>query len=77
MKEVIILNFSHSNNQDEEVLKRLEELENKFDKDDEKKGVIKKLIDNFKALEVSGPETDPKKIKKDLIPVILELLSWL
>lgn len=77
MKEVIILNFSHSNNQDEEVLKRLEELENKFDKDDEKKGVIKKLIDNFKALEVSGPETDPKKIKKDLIPVILELLSLL
>lgn len=53
MEGIIILNFSHSNNEDEEVLKKLEELENKFDKDDEKKGVIKKLIDNFKALEVS------------------------
>ncbi|NFH66799.1 hypothetical protein FDC45_15320 [Clostridium botulinum] len=51
-------------------------MENRFDKDDEKKSVIKKLIDNFKALEVSGPETDPKKIRKDLIPVILEILSW-
>lgn len=61
------MNFSHSNNQDEEVLKRLEELENKFDKDDEKKGVIKKLIDNFNSLEVSGAETDPKKIIKELI----------
>lgn len=76
MKEVIILNFSDSNNQDEEVLKKLEELENRFDKNDEKKSVIKKLIDNFKALEVSGPETDPKKIRKDLIPAILEILSW-
>ncbi|RUT60620.1 hypothetical protein C1149_20760 [Clostridium botulinum] len=35
-----------------------------------------KLIDNFKALEVSGPESDPKKIRKDLIPAILEILSW-
>lgn len=76
MKEVIILNFSDSNNQDEEVLKKLEELENRFDKNDEKKSVIKKLIDNFKVLEVSGPETDPKKIRKDLIPAILEILSW-
>ncbi|EPY2273566.1 hypothetical protein ACXAUS_002432 [Clostridium sporogenes] len=72
------MNFSHNdNNQDKEVLKKLEELENKFDEDDEKKGVIKKLIDDFKALEVSGPETDIKKIKKDLIPAIMELLSWL
>ncbi len=77
MEEVIILNFSHSNNQDEEVLKRLEELENKFDKDSDKKDVIKKLIDNLKALEVSGPETDIKNIKKALIPAIMELLSWL
>ncbi|ACA55993.1 hypothetical protein ACLD43_00150 [Clostridium botulinum] len=76
MEEVIIFNFSHSNNEDEKVLKKLKELENRFDKDDEKKSVIKKLIDNFKALEVSGPETDPKKIRKDLIPVILEILSW-
>lgn len=76
MEEVIILNFSHSNNEDEKVLKKLKELENRFDKDDEKKSVIKKLIDNFKALEVSGPETNPKKIRKDLIPVILEILSW-
>lgn len=37
MEEVIILNFSDSNNQDEEVLKKLEELENRFDKNDEKK----------------------------------------
>lgn len=73
MEEVIILNFSHSNNQDEEVLKRLEELENKFDKDSDKKDVIKKLTDNFKALEVSGPETDIKKIMKDLILAILYL----
>ncbi|AUN00921.1 hypothetical protein CF060_10165 [Clostridium botulinum] len=51
-------------------------MENKFDEDDEKKCVIKLLIDNFKALEVSGPETDPKKIRKDLIPAILEILSW-
>ncbi|ENK0839575.1 hypothetical protein AB2Z22_002955 [Clostridium botulinum] len=71
------MNFSHSNNQDEEVLKRLEELENKFDKDSDKKDVIKKLIDNLKALEVSGPETDIKNIKKALIPAIMELLSWL
>lgn len=77
MEEVIILNFSDSNNQDEEVLKKLEELENRFDKDDEKKSVIKKLINNFKTLEVSGPETDPKKIRKDLIPAILEILSWI
>lgn len=77
MEEVIILNFSDSNNQDEEVLKKLEELENRFDKDDEKKSVIKKLINNFKALEVSGPETDPEKIRKDLIPAILEILSWI
>ncbi len=76
MEEVIILNFSHNNNEDEEILKKLEELENRFDKDDEKKSVIKKLIDNFKALEVSGPESDPKKIRKDLIPAILEILSW-
>ncbi|MHB9943160.1 hypothetical protein CF065_16430 [Clostridium sporogenes] len=67
------MNFSHSNNQDEEVLKRLEELENKFDKDSDKKDVIKKLTDNFKALEVSGPETDIKKIMKDLILAILYL----
>ncbi|MGO5066162.1 MULTISPECIES: hypothetical protein [unclassified Clostridium] len=65
-----------SNNGNEEVLKKLKELENKFDKDDEKKGVIKKLIDNFKSLEVSGPETDPKKIIKELIPAILEILYW-
>ncbi|ABS40151.1 hypothetical protein [Clostridium botulinum] len=71
------MNFSDSNNQDEEVLKKLEELENRFDKDDEKKSVIKKLINNFKALEVSGPETDPEKIRKDLIPAILEILSWI
>ncbi|APQ98121.1 hypothetical protein [Clostridium botulinum] len=70
------MNFSDSNNQDEEVLKKLEELENRFNKDDEKKSVIKKIIDNFKALEVSGAETDPKKIRKDLIPPILEILSW-
>ncbi|AVP62707.1 hypothetical protein C3B64_16355 [Clostridium botulinum] len=38
---------------------------------------MKKLIDNLKALEVSGTETDIKKIKKDLIPAIMELLSWL
>lgn len=63
----------NSNNQNEEVLKKLEELENKFDKDDEKKGVIRKIIDNFKALEVSGPETDPKKIMKDLILALLYL----
>ncbi|APH17112.1 hypothetical protein NPD5_1643 [Clostridium sporogenes] len=73
------MNFSNnsSNNEDKEVLEKLEELENKFDEDDEKKCVIKKLIDNLKALEVSGPETDIKKIKKDLIPAIMELLSWL
>ncbi len=65
-----------SNNENEEVLKKLKELENKFDKDDEKKGVIKKLIDNFKSLEVSGPETDLKKIIKELIPAILEILYW-
>lgn len=78
-KGVIILNSSHnsSNDQDKEVLEKLEELENKYDKDSDKKGVIKKLIDNLKALEVSGPETDIKKIKKDLIPAIIELLSWL
>ncbi|MBE1304783.1 hypothetical protein G4W71_12295 [Clostridium botulinum] len=70
------MNFSDSNNQDEEVLKKLEELENRFNKDDRKKSVIKKLIDNFKTLEVSGPETNPKKIRKDLIPAILEILSW-
>ncbi|MBN3361423.1 hypothetical protein CF064_04390 [Clostridium botulinum] len=51
-------------------------MENRFNKDDEKKSVIKKIIDNFKALEVSGAETDPKKIRKDLIPPILEILSW-
>ncbi|MBE6077416.1 MAG: hypothetical protein E7210_10035 [Clostridium lundense] len=38
---------------------------------------MKKLIDNLKALEVSAPETDIKKIKKDLIPAIIEVLSWL
>lgn len=37
MEGIIILNFSHSNNEDEEVLKKLEELENRFNKDDEKK----------------------------------------
>ncbi|RHW55467.1 hypothetical protein DZC34_19945 [Clostridium botulinum] len=52
-------------------------MENRFDKDDEKKSVIKKLINNFKTLEVSGPKTDPKKIGKDLIPAILEILSWI
>ncbi len=67
----------YSNNENDEVLNKLKKLENKFDEDDEKKGVIKKLIDNLKALEVTGPETDIKKIKKDLIPVIIELLSWL
>lgn len=73
------MNFSNnsSNNQDKELLKRLEEAEKKFDGDSDKKGVIKKLIYNLKALEVSGPETDIKKIKKDLIPAIMELLSWL
>ncbi|KIS24943.1 MULTISPECIES: hypothetical protein [Clostridium] len=73
------MNSSHnsSNDQDKEVLEKLEELENKYDKDSDKKGVIKKLIDNLKALEVSAPETDIKKIKKDLIPAIIEVLSWL
>jgi len=73
------LNFSNnsSNDQDKELLKRLEEAEKKFDEDSDKKDVIKKLIDNLKALEVSGPETDIKNIKKALIPAIMELLSWL
>ncbi|ACO86836.1 hypothetical protein [Clostridium botulinum] len=73
------MNFSNnsSNNEDKEILEKLEELENKFDEDDEKKCVIKQLIDNFKALEVSGLETNPKKIRKDLIPAILEILSWI
>ncbi|EJE7233727.1 hypothetical protein FC820_12825 [Clostridium sporogenes] len=73
------MNFSNnsSNDQDKELLKRLEEAEKKFDEDSDKKDVIKKLIDNLKALEVSGPETDIKNIKKALIPAIMELLSWL
>ncbi|EKO1913368.1 hypothetical protein PZQ55_002444 [Clostridium botulinum] len=73
------MNFSNnsSNDQDKELLKGLEEAEKKFDEDSDKKDVIKKLIDNLKALEVSGPETDIKNIKKALIPAIMELLSWL
>jgi hypothetical protein len=66
---------SNSNDQDENLLKKLEELENKFDEGSTKKGVIKKLIDSLKSLEFSGPETDIKTIKKDLMSAILELLS--
>ncbi|WP_251861256.1 hypothetical protein [Clostridium sp. Marseille-Q2269] len=71
------MNSLENNNQDKEVLRKLQELQTKFNKDDEKKGVMKKLIDNFKELEVSAPETDPKKIIKDLIPAILEILCWI
>lgn len=73
-----MMNFSDKNNQsqDEELQKKLKELENKFDKDIEKKDIIKKLKDNLDNLEFSGPETDIKKIKKDLTQAIVELLSW-
>ncbi len=75
MEEVIILNFSHNNNEDEEILKNLKNWKIDLIKMMRKK-CNQKLIDNFKALEVSGPESDPKKIRKDLIPAILEILSW-
>jgi predicted RNase H-like nuclease (RuvC/YqgF family) len=74
-----MMSFSDKNDksQNEELQNRLKELENKFDKDNEKKDIIKKLKDNLNNLEFSGPETDMKKIKKDLVQAIVQLLSWI
>ena len=73
------MSFSNKNDKSEEelLLIKLEELENRFDEDSTKKSIIKKIKNNLQNLEFSGPETDINKIKKDLILAILELISWM
>ncbi|WP_246169672.1 hypothetical protein [Alkalibaculum sporogenes] len=66
-----------SENREKELLKKLNEMENKFNNDTEKKNVIITLKDNLEKSEFSGPEADVKKIQKDLISVIIELLTWI
>lgn len=73
------MSFSNKDDKSEEelLLIKLEELENRFDEDSTKKSTIKKIKNNLQNLEFSGPETDINKIKKDLISAILELISWM
>ncbi|AJA46300.1 hypothetical protein CPAST_c02000 [Clostridium pasteurianum DSM 525 = ATCC 6013] len=41
------------------------------------KNIINKLKTDLKSLEIEGPEKNPKIIKRDIMKLLLELLTWL
>jgi hypothetical protein len=62
---------SLSEERKEELMQIISSLEKKYDYNGANSGILIKIKDNLKSIQVSGPETNIKTILKDTINAIL------